>query len=129
MSHDLDQLADAVQDYHKKVWVALLELKHKNLTLNSDEKIKIQLTSIVEKAHVHLNQAFDAACKLKIDAEHWRNLLREVLVGDTTMEERIELARDLGVERKGDMERVNENVNALDGYVGEVLKEKEGGIE
>ena len=63
------------------------------------------------------------------EAERWRNLLREVLVGDTTMEERAGLMRDLGVEREGDADRVNENLNALDGYAGEVLKEKEGGAE
>lgn len=80
-------------------------------------------------ARAHLEQALDAARKLRDQAAHWRNLLREVLVGDTTMEERIEMARDLGVEWKGDTERVNENLNALDGHVAQVLEEKEGGAE
>ena len=121
MSDDLDQLANAVQDHHKKAWVALLKLKHAAGFGAGQE------SEAVNGAHAHLNQAFDAACKLKLEAECWRNLLREVLAGDTTMEERIQLARDLGVEWKGDTERANENVKAQDGYAGEVLDEKEGG--
>ena len=63
------------------------------------------------------------------EAAYWRNLLREVLVGDTTMDERADLMRDMGIERKGDAERVNENVKAMDGYAAVVLEEKEGGAE
>ena len=63
------------------------------------------------------------------EAERWRNLLREVLVGDTTMAERTELMRDLGVEREGDADRVNENLSALDHLAAKILEEKEGGAE
>lgn len=39
----------------------------------------------------------------------------------------VQIERELGIERKGDADRINENLNALDRYAGEVLAEKEGG--
>jgi len=120
-NQEIGDLLKIVQERHEMVDDELSSLCMGWEIMDPDDHAK--------PARAHLEQALDAACKLKDQAAHWRNLLREVLVGDATMEERAELMRDLGVERKGDTERVSENLNALDGLAGEVLEEKEGGPE
>ena len=88
-NQEIGDLLKTVQERHEMVDDELSNLCMGWEIMEPDDHAK--------PARAHLEQALDAARKLRDQAAHWRNLLRKLLAGELTHERRDELKKELGI--------------------------------